>query len=328
MKFNTATTRKSGLLALLVTGLMFLAAAQTNAQTAPCVPVSHAPTADATAYEVEGKITAYDRTNRTFTANGMTFAVPATMNIKTEDADAAVGNITFEALTDPAAESSRSIIGGTVISLGDITTTTTATGTCVSFVATSVFVEFAENVISGTLSDVNVNDQSFRINGAVIRMNADARFPHKLTDAGGNEITMDKLIGFEGTLASAEGYFDATQNVLYAVLVETEVITQQPGKDGVAITFAQGRTGDRELRVSGINTRNSQNLFAASVSIHAGGINSTATGCAGPQLGSATVSQVDGSWSFRQRPAATIPTQVCAASPLGGVAERAVEIRQ
>jgi hypothetical protein len=77
-----------------------------------------------------------------------------------------------------------------------------------------------------------------------------------------------------------------------------------------------------------MNTRNSQNALASSVDIHAGGLNSTATGCAGPRLGSAAVSQVDGSWSFRQRPAATIPTTVCAVSPLGGVAERVVEIRQ
>ncbi|HEV3469244.1 MAG TPA: hypothetical protein VG148_07980 [Pyrinomonadaceae bacterium] len=328
MKFDTATTRKPALLTLLAAGLMFFAAARASAQTAPCVPVSHAPQAAATTYEVEGKITAYDRTNRTITANGMTFGVPTTLLVKTEDLDAPAGNITFEALTDPAAESSRSIIGGTAISVGDITTTSTAAGTCVSFVATSVFVEFAENVIAGVLSDVNVNDQSFRVNGALIRMNADARFPHKLQDAGGNEITIDKLLGFEGTLASAEGYFDATQNVLFAVAAETEVITQQPGKDGVAITGAEGRTSDRELRVNGINTRNSQGQFAASVAIHAGNINSTGTGCGGPQLGSATVSQLDGSWSFRQRPAATIPTSVCAASPLGGVAERAVSIRQ
>ena len=119
-----------------------------------------------------------------------------------------------------------------------------------------------------------------------------------------------------------------TLNTFFGISVETEVITQQPGKDGVAITFAQGRTGDRELRVSGINTRNSQNVMASSVNIPAGGLNSTATGCEGPRLGSAAVSQVDGSWSFRQRPAATIPTTVCAVSPLGGVAERAVDIRQ
>jgi hypothetical protein len=330
MNFNYATpraARKSGMLALLVAGLMFVAAAQANAQTTPCVPVSHAPTADALVYEVEGKITAYDRTNRTITSNGMTLSLPSTLLVKTEDAGAAVGNITFEALTDPTAEASRSIIGGTVISLGNITTTTTATSTCVSFVATSVFVEFAENVISGTLSDVNVTDNSFRVNGATIRMNADPRFPHKLLDAGGNEIAISNLIGFEGTLVSAEGYYDAAQNVLYGVTVETEVIIQQAGKDGVAISGAEARTDNSELRVNGINTRNGQNALAGSVNVHAGGLNTTATGCAGPQLGSATVNQLDGSWSFRQRPAATIPTKVCAVSPLGGVAERAVTIR-
>ncbi|HYG11258.1 MAG TPA: hypothetical protein VD835_15025 [Pyrinomonadaceae bacterium] len=331
MNFNLATphaARKSGMLALLVTGLLFLAAAaQTNAQTAPSVPVSHPPTADAAVYEVEGKITAYDRINRTMTANGITFSIPSTLLIKTEDLDATVGNITFDALTDPLAEASRSIIGGSVTSLGNTTTTTTATETRISFVATSVYVEFAENVLAGTLSDINLSDNSFRVNGVTIRMNADPRFPHKLLDAGGNPIALSNLSGFEGTLVSVEGYFDATQNVLYGVTVETEVITQQPGKDGVAITGAEGRTDNSELRVNGINTRNSQGAFATSVSVHAGGLNTTATGCAGPRLGGANVNQTDGSWSFRQRPAPTIPTKVCAVSPLGGVAERAVDIR-
>src|SRR5687768_969746 len=131
MKFNTATprvARKSGLFALLVTGLIFLATAgQANAQTAPCVPVTTAPGAEAAVFEVEGKITAYDRTNRTVTANGMTFVIPATLLVKTADLDAPVGNITFEALTDPSAEASRSIIGGSTRSSGVITTTTTAT---------------------------------------------------------------------------------------------------------------------------------------------------------------------------------------------------------
>lgn len=331
MKFSITTPRIGGravMFALFMMGMIFTAAVRTNAQgDSLCTAVSSPPQAGALVYEVEGKITAYDRTNRTITANGMTLRVPATLLVKTEDLDATVGNITFEALTDPMHEGQRSIIGGTVISVGDITSNATTTGNCISFVATSVYVEFAENVLSGTLSNVNVSDNSFRVNGALVRMNVDPRWPHKLLDAGGNEITISQMVGFEGTLVSVEGYFDATQGVLYGVTVETEVITQQAGKDGVAITFAEGRTDNSELRVSGVNTRNSQNVFAGSVSVHAGGLNSTATGCAGPLLGSATVNQVDGSWSFRQRPAPTIPTKVCAVSPLGGVAERTVSIR-
>jgi hypothetical protein len=331
MKFafsSPRATRKSFKLGLLMAAMMFMAAVQAAAQQdTTCTAVSSSPTADASVYEVEGKITAYDRTNRTITANGMTFTIPATLLVKTADLDATVGNITFEALTDPTAEASRSIVGGSVISTGNITSSATTTGNCISFVAESVYVEFAENVLAGTLSNVNVTDNSFRVNGVLVRMNTDARFPHKLMDAGGNEIAISNLVGFEGTLVSAEGYFDATLNTLFGVAVETEVIVQQAGKDGVAITFAQGRTGDNELRVSGTNTRNAQNVFAASVAIHAGGLNTTATGCAGPQVGSAAVSQLDGSWSFRQRNASTIPTKVCAVSPLGGVAERVVDIR-
>lgn len=332
MKFNCPSpraSRKSFTLGLFAALLMFAAAAPTYAQQeSPCTPVSSPPTADASIYEVEGKITAYDRANRTISANGMTVAIPATLLIKTADLDATVGNITFEALTDPAAESSRSIIGGSLISTGRITSSATTAGNCISFVADSAYVEFAENVVMGSLSNVNTTDASFRVNGVLIRMNPDARFPAKITDAGGNEITLDKLVGFEGTLVTAEGYYDPAVSTLFAVSVETEVITQQPGKDGVAITLAEGRTGNSELRVVGQNTRNGQNVFASSVNIHAGGINATGTGCAGPQLGSAAVSQLDGTWTFRQRPAATIPTKVCAVSPLGGVAERDVAIRQ
>jgi len=95
---------------------------------------------------------------------------------------------------------------------------------------------------------------------------------------------------------------------------ETEVVQQAPGKDGVAITRTEGRVGNRELRVEGLNTRNSQGVMATSVSVHAGVMNATATGCAGPRLGAATVSALDGTWSFRQRNIATIPTTVCAVS--------------
>lgn len=314
-------------LALLVTGLMFLSAAQANAQTAPCTAVSSPPGADAAVFEVEGKITAYDRTNRTVTANGMTFSIPSTLLVKTADLDAPVGNITFEALTDPSAESVRSIIGGSTRSSGVTTSSTKETGgNCISFVADSVFIELAENVVSGMLSDVSASGGSFRVNGVLVRMNPDARWPASLTDAGGNAITIDKLVGFEGTLVTAEGYFDATANTLFGVAVETEVVTQQPGKDGVAITRAEGRTDNRELRVEGLNTRNGQGVMASTVNVHAGVMNDTATGCAGPRLGTATVVQTDGSWSFRQRNIATIPTTVCAVSPLGGVAQRAVTI--
>lgn len=327
MNRNSATpfvARKSGLLALLAAVLLF--AAQANAQTAPCTPVSHAPGAAAAVFEVEGKITAYDRTNRTVTVNGMTFAIPSTLLVKTESLDAPAGNITFEALTDPSAESVRSIVGGSTRSSGTTASSTTATGNCISFVADSVFIELAENVLSGSLSDVNVAGGSFRVNGALVRMNSDARWPAEITDVGGNVITLDKLAGFEGTLVTAEGYFDATANTLFAVAVETEVVQQQPGKDGVAITRTEGRTDSRELRVEGLNTRNSQGVMASTVDVHAGVMNSTATGCAGPRLGAATVSQVDGVWAFRQRNIATIPTTVCAVSPLGGVAQRAVQI--
>ncbi len=84
------------------------------------------------------------------------------------------------------------------------------------------------------------------------------------------------------------------------------------------------RPDNREIRVEGSNTRGSGGQFAASVDVFSGGLNTSGTGCAGTRLGSAPVSTVDGSWSFRQRNVTQGPTQVCAKSVLGGVATRAV----
>ncbi len=196
-----------------------------------------------------------------------------------------------------------------------------------SFRATRVFVELAENGLVGLLSNVDVATNSFRVNGALVRMNADPRFPNSILDLGGSPLTINDLAGHEGTDVSIDGYFDTTQGVLFGTLVETQIIKTVPGGDGVAIIKTEGRTGNRELRVEGANARSSQTgQFAASVDIFPGGTNASGTDCVGTRIGSATVSSVDGSWSFRQRPITQIPTQVCVKSPLGGVATRTVEI--
>jgi hypothetical protein len=105
--------------------------------------------------------------------------------------------------------------------------------------------------------------------------------------------------------------------------VETEFVKALPGQDGVAITRTEGRTGNRELRVEGLNARNPQGQFAASVTVFSGGLDAAGTQCVGTQLGTAAVSAVDGSWSFRQRNI-TPPAQVCVKSPFGGIDSSAV----
>lgn len=312
--------------ALIMTCLFVLTSVTAMAQ-APCAPVDITPPTDPALliFEVEGKIQSYNTTTRTITANGMTIFIPTTVLVETRNADL-TGNITFANLTDPTLEAQRSIVGGTVIASGDIVFSQGASGNCVSMNATKVFVELAENVVVGLLSNVDPAAGSFRVNGALVRMNTDSRFPKDILDVGGNQLTITELASHEGESISAGGYFDAAQNVLFGTLVETEFVKALPGQDGVAITDAQGRTGNRELRVDGQNARNPQGQFASTVTIFSGGLDATGAQCVGTQLGTAAVSAIDGSWSYRQRNITTIPNQVCVKSPFGGVDSSAVTI--
>jgi hypothetical protein len=312
--------------ALILTCLFVLTSATAMAQ-APCAPVDIAPPTDPAllVFEVEGKIQSYNNTTRTVTANGMTIYIPTTVLVETRNPDL-TGNITLANLTDPTLEAQRTIIGGTVIASGDIVFGQGPSGNCVTMNATQVFVELAENGIVGLLSNVDPAAGTFRVNGVLVRMNADPRFPKDILDVGNNQLTITDLASHEGEDISVGGYFDATQNVLFGTLVETEFVKALPGQDGVAITRTEGRTGNRELRVEGQNARNPQGAFAASVTVFAGGLDATGTQCAGTQLGTAAVSAVDGSWEFRQRNIATIPTQVCVKSPFGGIDTAAVTI--
>ena len=312
--------------ALIIACLFVLTPITAMAQ-APCTPVDIAPPADPAlqVFEVEGKIQSFNNTARTITANGMTIFIPTTVLIETRNADL-TGNITLANLTDPTLEAQRSIIGGTVIASGDIVFGSGANGNCVSMNATQVYVELAENVIVGLLSNVDPAAGTFRVNGALVRMNSDPRFPKDILDVGANQLTITDLASHEGEDISVGGYFDAAQSVLMGTLVETEFVKALPGQDGVAITRTEGRTGNRELRVGGQNARNPQGQFAASVTVFSGGLDGTGGQCAGTQLGTAAVSAIDGSWEFRQKPIATIPTQVCVKSPFGGIDTSAVTI--
>ena len=311
--------------ALMMTCLFVLTSVTAMAQ-APCTPVNIAPPTDPAllVFEVEGKIQSYNTTNRTISANGLTIFIPTTVLVETRNLDL-TGNITFANLTDATLESQRSIVGGTVIASGDIVFSQGASGNCVSMNATRVFVEFAENGIVGLLSDVDSAAGTFRVNGTLVRMNADPRFPKDILDIGGNQLTISELASHAGEDISVGGYYDAAQNVLFGTLVETEFVKALPGQDGVAITRTEGRTGNRELRVEGQNARNPQGAFAASVTVYSGGMDAAGTQCVGTQLGTAAVSSIDGVWSFRQRNI-TPPTQVCVKSPFGGIDAAAVTL--
>ena len=312
--------------ALMMACLFVLTAVTAMAQ-APCAPVNIGPPTDPALliFEVEGKIQSYNSTARTITANGMTIFIPTTVLVETRNADL-TGNITFANLTDATLEAQRSIVGGTVIASGDIVFNQGTSGNCVSMNATKVYVELAENVIVGLLSNVDPAAGTFRVNGTLVRMNADPRFPKDILDVGSNQLTIADLATHEGEDISVGGYYDAAQSVLFGTLVETEFVKALPGQDGVAILRTEGRTGNRELRVEGQNARNPQGAFAASVTVYSGGLDSSGTQCVGTRLGTAAVSAVDGSWDFRQKPVATIPTQVCVKSPFGGIDTSGVTI--
>lgn len=312
--------------ALIMTCLFVFTSITAMAQ-APCVPVNIAPPTDPAllVFEVEGKIQSYNNTTRTITANGMTIFIPSTVLVETRNPDL-TGNITLAQLTDATLEAQRSIIGGSVIASGDIVFSQGPSGNCMTMNATRVYVELAENVIVGLLSNVDPAAGTFRVDGVLVRMNTDPRFPKDILDVGSNQLTLTDLASHEGEDISAGGYFDAAQNVLFGTLVETEFVKALPGQDGVAILGTEGRTGTRELRVNGQNARNPQGQFASSVTVFSGGIDAAGTQCVGTQLGTAAVSAIDGSWSFRQKPVATIPTQVCVKSPFGGIDSSAVTI--
>jgi hypothetical protein len=124
---------------------------------------------------------------------------------------------------------------------------------------------------------------------------------------------------------SAQGYFDATLGVLFGVLVETEVLLGPPGADAIGITRAESRADQNELRVEGQVAPNAAGLLATTVTVFTDGVNAEGTACLGTALGTVAVEAGDGSFEFRRRGGIpSLPTVVCAQSPLGSASARAV----
>jgi hypothetical protein len=279
--------------------------------TAACVPfVSPAPpAADALLFSVEGKITAYDLASNTITANGMVFALGPNVKISTV-APGAAGTLTLAQMTDPALEAKRSIIGATVIAEGLTSNLASAGQNCVSFAADSVYIEMSENVLLGVLHGVDPSSQSFHVNGTLVRMNADARFPSQLLDLGNRPIGVAGLVGFEGTAVSLTGFMEA--GVFIATLAETSAVLRTGTGDAVAITKAQMRRG-QEFRIDGQVSPNAAGTLARTVAVFS---NST---CTGSSLGTATVA-ADTTFSLRIKSTTLNVTNVCVKTSLGATA--------
>lgn len=284
---------------------------------------------DSNVWELEGPISAVDVTNRTITANGMTVGVPSTLLIDTGLgtgltmecwADPTIAGC-FDAGTVPA--SPKSVLGGTVIALGTVDTTTNPG--CLTYTADSVFFEFSENVIAGPLTTVSA-PSNLTINGAPITMNVDPRLPSNVIDGAGQVLTLADLQGYEGVLASAEGYYDATTGVLNAILVELEEIIANGSTDVIGIQDAEWRADKGELRVGG--TVVPVGSMPATVAVYAPGVlDATGTACAGTLVSNTAVGALDGSFEYRNRGSfPTDPGSICVASPNGGAASTPTEI--
>ena len=279
-----------------------------------------APDVDSQVFDVEGRISAYDVANRTITANGTTFSIPAGQLVKTEDLDQATGNISLEALTD---SSHASIIGSTAIASGTVTTEPVEGGVCVKFVANSVYVEPAEHGVVGPLLSVNTTDQSFVVGGTTVKMNTDSRYPQKLVDLAGTQLTVEQLSKHIGVLVDAVGYFDEATATLNGTIVEADMLTPQATTDTVQIERAQWK--GTELRVRGAVSQKPDGSLAASVDLYNGPL---ANGqCSGVKLATTAVTADavagEGTWEFRIR-STTNPRSVCIQSLGGGAAQSAV----
>lgn len=264
--------------------------------------------------EIEGPVSLIDTVDSEITVFGTCVDLPAGMLIDTSGDG--VGDITLDELVNTG---NSSAIGGTAI----ITATVSAdiSGNMV-ITADTVYYDKGEHVVVGPLISVDALAGTFNVAGTTFTMNTDTRFPSVLVDLGGNAITVDDMVGWEGTLVAGEGYEEG--GVLQGRVVETEVVTTVPGVDTVIIERAQYRASSTELRTNGI------------VTYIAGTTNVTSTvsldvNCDGIDLITLTVSPDPavggGSWTYRDRTVASTPSSVCVTSPNGGTANRTVDVR-
>ena len=266
--------------------------------------------------ELEGPLFSVDVVGRTLSVLGTCVNVPVGMLVDT-DGDT-LGDITLEQL---AATSPRTALGGTIALSGAAVATPAGQ---ISYTADAVYFEFAEHVVVGPLIAVNIATGDFTVGGTPVRMNTDPRVPSIVLDAGGEVIPFAELAGALGGGVTAEGYFE--NGVLYAKVVETELLVAEPGIDTVAITRADFRAGRGELEVRGqTSPQTGTGDVATSVTID--------VACDGLDLVTTAVNPnadaPGGIFNYRS-PRNRFPagsTRVCVTSQLGGSAERALDVR-
>ena len=194
-------------------------------------------------FSVEGPITGIDPTAGTITACGVTVTIPAAVPLV---GTRGLTGANLAQLLDAAAPGRvRSIFasatgeipgysGGTMIAVGLVV----ATANGPVYQAQTVVVEFAENVLVGPVSSVDLANRTFVVNGATCRMNTDERFPANILDVGLKPITFDDLNGAVGQIFTVSGYFYAGE--VHAVTVDTQVVPVTPNTDTVRVLNAKG----------------------------------------------------------------------------------------
>lgn len=232
------------------------------------IPANFALVAGAEAIGVEGKVTGWNALTtgvnpRSVTIdNGTVIRFPSTIPgtttpFKIDTNGDAVGDVTYDQLfgvnqIGTAFAGLRSPLGGTMI----INATMTINGNTATFTADDAFFEFAENVVVGPVVGVNLAAGTCQIAGTTVRLSTDPRFPGKVTDLGRNQIQLSDLAGWEGSLATAEGYME--NGVLTTKLLETEVIIQG-ATDTVLAERGLLTLSKAALDVRGVVTRYPQN---------------------------------------------------------------------
>lgn len=301
----------------LVASLALLGLAAPGVAAAAC-PQIPAPPLDVGAefLELEGPLQAVDPVGRTITVFGTCIDVPVGMLVDTSGDG--VGDVTLEQL---AATTPRTALGGTIALTG---AGVVAPGGLISYTADAVYFEFAEHVVVGPLLSFDAAAGTFVVGGTTVRMNTDPRIPAEVLDAGANVITFADLAEAVGAGVTVEGYYE--NGVLYAKVVESELILAEPGLDAVAITRADFRAARGELEVRGQTTPQAVTGFVTTtvtLDVQCDGLDLVAVAV------TPNADAPGGIFTYRS-PRNRFPassTRVCVASPLGGTAERALTIR-
>ncbi|MEY2747143.1 MAG: hypothetical protein RL112_2185 [Planctomycetota bacterium] len=302
----------------VLTGVLYLNHNQATAvEVIPAlIPMPLNLVAEARGTFIEGPLMDYDLVARVIVVNGTQVQVPSTVLIDTTGDG--VGDITLAQLVNPAL---CTPIGGTVHATANLQSTQSGHA---QFIADTLYFEFGERVVVGPLVAVDAANDMFQVGGHQIRMSADPRLSPILADLGGHPITVADLVGFEGSLVSAEGYVD--EGVFYGKFVETQALVPGANVDGVGVERALWDAAKRQIDVRGtITAHPTTGQLAPTVQID--------LSCDGLGLVTANVvpgvvpTQGDFVWRSAEGQVPVNPGSLCVRSANGGATQRGVDVK-